>query len=174
MSQFHVTQVNPNAKAWTGPAGEMLSYYIKGSLDGGSEEQVQINTIKAKPKVPCVGEIIECEVTRDHPQYGKTLKRTQAVPQGAVSGGSARGSQGSYHPSPASEIPYLSLKSAVEFASSKVSAKLDIDGAGVVAMAQVFQRYLEGQILKEVPQTGTPPEWDMEDLEDTEFTEGGA
>lgn len=77
---FKVTEVNPTPNEWQSAYGAMLTYYIKGCMDGGPEEQAQIGTKKDGPKVPFIGELIECSVTKEHPQYGKTIKRVPAQP----------------------------------------------------------------------------------------------
>lgn len=153
MSTFHVTHVFPNPKPWQSAHGQMVTYLIKGSLDNGPEEQAQINTKADKPKVPYVGEMIDCVVSKDDPTHGKTLKRNQGVSTGPSSTGASftPTQKRDYTPSPASEIPYLSLKAAVEFASAKASKELDITGEQVVVMAQIFQRYLEGDSVRTSP-----------------------
>lgn len=75
--QFKVTQVLGDPKEWESRNGTMLTYKLWGSLDGGSDEMVQINTSKNKPKVPTVGEVIICDISKDDPQYGKSIRRVQ-------------------------------------------------------------------------------------------------
>lgn len=148
MSTFRVTEVGPPTAPWKSRSGgEMVSYYIKGHYNNGPEESAQINTLASKPKVPFIGEMIECTVEREHPQYGKTLKRVAPTPSPSQTQPSFNSTaKREYVPSPASEIPYLSLKAAVEFGSARVNAKLDIDGEQIIAMAQIFQKYLEGEL----------------------------
>lgn len=74
---FEVSSINGEPREWGEVGREMITYKLFGKLDGEACE-VQINTTKAKKKVPFNGEKIECEVTKDDPKYGKTIKRVQA------------------------------------------------------------------------------------------------
>lgn len=80
--QFTVSAVSADVREWQSQNGAMLTYKMKGTFPGKAEEMVSINTVKGKPKVPFMGEVIECEISKDDPAFGKTIKRSQMVPGG--------------------------------------------------------------------------------------------
>jgi hypothetical protein len=157
MSTLSITWVAPEPNEYNGQNGTVYYYNVAGNFEGESKK-TSIG-VKSKDRAPKVGDDIEGHFETVN---GKE-KFKKAAPQGNFGGSkpafSGGGSKREYVPSPASEIPYLSLKAAVEFASAKVSAKLDITGEQVVGMAQVFQKYLEGQELakKEEAKTDAEP-----------------
>lgn len=105
-------------------------YNVIGTIDGQFENGEMTTKEQYAPKV---GDTIEIEI--ETTQYGKKFTRPKKensfVPR----------SGGDFKPSPANEIPYLSLKLAVEYASAKPAMGVD----KVLDFAGQFAAYMKQQ-----------------------------
>ncbi|HZO90888.1 MAG TPA: hypothetical protein VFB38_21355 [Chthonomonadaceae bacterium] len=151
MSKFIVSEVRGMPREWESQNGPMLTYTLVGILDG-SPAQVQIHTTKAKPRTPVVGEEIDCEVVKDHPTYGKTIKRLARVAQG---GGSGKGASESPERQASIErqnslsnaIAYCKAKADLLLAAKRPEEALQaLTGTHVLQVALYFQHYNSGKL----------------------------
>lgn len=142
MPKFFVEKVMGEPREWETAHGIMLTYKLVGSLDGADTETVSINTKKDAPKIPKVGDEIECEVANAHPVFGKTIKRSAPLPLMASSHPTTPNSTPFKDNSPSIERQ-VALKAAVEFAGYKIGAKHDLSSVGVIEIAERFDAFLK-------------------------------
>lgn len=151
MATFKVTKVVGEPREWSSAkGGSMLTYKMLGSLDGREEELVQINTSKEKAKVPFEGEAIECEVAKDDPTYGKTIKRAATFP------GTANPPYQENPDRQASIERQNSLTNAISFCTTKANvliaagkpdlALAEVEGKHILQVATYFKKYNSAEI----------------------------
>lgn len=137
----------------------MLTYSLTGTLEG-TTENVQIVTSKKKAKVPFIGEVIECTVTKDDPRFGKTIKRVAAA---FTPGAMPASPKKEWQPNPSTDFPYLSLKASIEYCGHVLAAqrdlpkeeRKDITGASVLHNAKLFEKYLREGVTPDLIKTAT-------------------
>lgn len=165
---YKVTSLRGEPREWESQNGPMLTYYLNGLLDD-VEEPVQINTSKAKAKVPYVGEVIECTVSKDDPKFGKTIKRVQSAftPQsGGQSGAKWGGSPRQDDPekqrmivrqnSLGNAINHSIAKAQLYMAEKKYEqAHMVLDGAKILIKAETFAKFSLGDL--KVPSENEQP-----------------
>ena len=134
MSIFKVEKVLGEPTDWQSANGTMQKYQLWGSLDGQPAEMAQINTVKAKPKVPVEGEEINCEAEKT--QYGLKLKRT--MPNPVVSGQQNTG----YQRNPADQEMIMRQHAVTDSLSYfALQTKKGVDDHTVLLQAERFLDY---------------------------------
>lgn len=145
---YEVSKINGEPREWGEPGREMLTYSLLGKLDG-EIENVQITTSKAKAKIPFLGEKIECEVSKDDPKYGKTIKRTSTGFVGGFKG----------HPEDPEKQKMIvrqnALGNAVQFLIATVNtgakAKEELTTENVLLIATKFAAFSMGELQPKPP-----------------------
>lgn len=152
---FTVEKILGEPREWESPHGTMLTYKLVGSLDGAATETVSINTKKDQPKVPKVGEDIDCEIAKDHPTFGKTIKRATPAPT-AQFNPTARANTAPFKDNSPSIERQVALKCAVELAGYYVAGKQSFGIDEVLDFAERFDRFLK----HETPRSATEVMYD--------------